>query len=82
MKLSCSRLGITSSVQGVFLDLLLRQLTTEGDDQLITQAGDTFVGFSSSKTGLPLLVRNLIAQDNDQLITQGGDTFIGNIQDI
>ena len=42
MKLSASRLSITSGFQAILL--VLRNLITQGSDQLITQGGDAIVG--------------------------------------
>ena len=41
MRLSASRLSITSSFQAILL--VLRNLVTQGGDQLITQGGDAIV---------------------------------------
>ena len=42
MRLSASRLSITSGFQAILL--VLRNLVTQGSDQLITQSGDAIVG--------------------------------------
>jgi len=42
MRLSASRISITSGFQTVLL--LLRNIIAQDDDQLITQGGDTIVG--------------------------------------